>query len=193
MLFNSIHILQLSALLQALQAEDKESAVQCMVLKMLTDFTLMYNACVGVILKRDAEGLGAKGGSPPVTPSVKSGKSVSWAKSVLFRYVNIIFRPGGHGLQLSPHLLTGSPACLDADRRRKTYACSGQSVCIPSHLTCHGVSLLATCGLAAWSKELPRLEQLRHCPSALTTLASDSASSIRLHASNVGDGHCVNA
>ena len=48
--------------------------MQCMVLKMLTDFTLMYNACVGVILKRDAEGLGPKGGSPPVTPSVKSGQ-----------------------------------------------------------------------------------------------------------------------
>ncbi len=76
-------------LLQAMQAQDKESAVQCMVLKMLTDFTLMYNACVGVILKRDAEGLGPKGGSPPVTPSVKSGKSVSFAaKSVLFRHVN---------------------------------------------------------------------------------------------------------
>ena len=79
--------MRLSDVLQALQGRDKESAVQCMVLKMLTDFTLMYNACVGVILKRDAEGLGLKGGSPPVTPSVKSGKSVSWtAKSVLFRY-----------------------------------------------------------------------------------------------------------
>ena len=74
---------------QAVQVKDKESAVQCMVLKMLTDFTLMYNACVGVILKRDAEGLGAKGGSPPVTPSVKSGKSVHLAaKSILFRCPN---------------------------------------------------------------------------------------------------------
>ena len=81
----------LCVMLQALHAEDKESAVQCMVLKMLTDFTLMYNACVGVILKRDAEGLGPKGGSPPVTPSVKSGKSVNWAaKSVLFRHVAVM-------------------------------------------------------------------------------------------------------
>ncbi len=33
-----------------------------MVLKMLTDFTLMYNPCVGVLLKRDAE---ATSGVPP--------------------------------------------------------------------------------------------------------------------------------
>ena len=59
--------------------------MQCMVLKMLTDFTLMYNACVGVILKRDAEGLGARGGSPPVTPSAKAGGAV---KSILFRQVH---------------------------------------------------------------------------------------------------------
>ena len=58
--------------------------MQCMVLKMLTDFTLMYNACVGVILKRDAEGLGARGSSPPVTPSAKAAGAV---KSVLFRQV----------------------------------------------------------------------------------------------------------
>ena len=81
--------------------------MQCMVLKMLTDFTLMYNACVGVILKRDAEGLGAKGGSPPVTPSVKSGKSVSWAaKSVLFRCVHCdVLCPRSDDALLSPQLL----------------------------------------------------------------------------------------
>ena len=68
--------------LQAPKAADRDATVQCMVLKMLTDFTLMYNACVGVILKRDAEGLGARGGSPPVTPSAKAGGAV---KSILFR------------------------------------------------------------------------------------------------------------
>ena len=71
---------------QAIKAEDKEAAVQCMVLKMLTDFTLMYNACVGVILKRDAEGMGARGASPPVTPSFKSGTSGGRTmNSILFR------------------------------------------------------------------------------------------------------------
>jgi hypothetical protein len=29
--------------------------VQCLALKMLTDFTLMYSSCVGVLLKRDGE------------------------------------------------------------------------------------------------------------------------------------------
>ena len=71
-----------STVLQALKPEDRDAMVQCMVLKMLTDFTLMYNACVGVILKRDAEGLGARGSSPPVTPSAKAAGIV---KSVLFR------------------------------------------------------------------------------------------------------------
>ena len=68
--------------MQAYKADNKEARMQTMVLKMLTDFTLMYNACVGVILKRDAEGMGTKGGSPPVTPSAKSAGAVN---SILFR------------------------------------------------------------------------------------------------------------
>ena len=33
----------------------REVLVQCLALKMLTDFTLMYSSCVGVLLKRDGE------------------------------------------------------------------------------------------------------------------------------------------
>eukprot|EP00884_Botryococcus_braunii_P008520 jgi/Botrbrau1/1766/Bobra.0217s0021.1 len=38
-------------------APDHEMMLQCLVLRMLTDFTLMYTACVGVLLKRDAEAM----------------------------------------------------------------------------------------------------------------------------------------
>lgn len=33
----------------------REVLIQCLALKMLTDFTLMYSSCVGVLLKRDGE------------------------------------------------------------------------------------------------------------------------------------------
>lgn len=39
------------------EAPDPETQLQCLVLRMLTDFTLMYTACVGVLLKRDAEAM----------------------------------------------------------------------------------------------------------------------------------------
>ena len=49
--------------LQAIEGcKDNEAAVQCMVLKMLTDFTLMYNACVGVILEEGRRGPGRSEG-----------------------------------------------------------------------------------------------------------------------------------
>lgn len=33
----------------------REVLIQCLALKMLTDFTLMYSSCVGVLLKRDGD------------------------------------------------------------------------------------------------------------------------------------------
>jgi hypothetical protein len=38
-----------------LSAPQKEVAVQCFALKLLSDFTLMYQHCVGVLLKRDTD------------------------------------------------------------------------------------------------------------------------------------------
>ncbi|BDA45426.1 probable E3 ubiquitin-protein ligase HUWE1 [Coccomyxa sp. Obi] len=70
---------------QVLKQEEKDMTVQCIALKMLTDFTLMYNACVGVLLKRDAEGTRGRGSSPPSTPAAP--KADSPAQSLLFRHV----------------------------------------------------------------------------------------------------------
>ncbi|CAL8470976.1 g10518 [Coccomyxa elongata] len=70
---------------QVLKQEEKDMMVQCIALKMLTDFTLMYNACVGVLLKRDAEGTRGRGSSPPSTPAYP--KTDSPAQSLLFRHV----------------------------------------------------------------------------------------------------------
>lgn len=42
-------------LLQAMNPKRHQVLVQCVALKMLTDFTLMYSSCVGVLLKRDGE------------------------------------------------------------------------------------------------------------------------------------------
>lgn len=69
--------------MQVLKQEEKDTMVQCIALKMLTDFTLMYNACVGVLLKRDAEGTRGRGSSPPSTPAAP--KTDSPAQSLLFR------------------------------------------------------------------------------------------------------------
>ena len=33
----------------------REVLIQCLAMKMLTDFTLMYSSCVGVLLKRDGD------------------------------------------------------------------------------------------------------------------------------------------
>ena len=50
---------------EGLTIRQKDMLVQCIALKMLTDFTLMYSACVGVLLRRDAElGSGVRGLSP---------------------------------------------------------------------------------------------------------------------------------
>mgnify|MGYP006983477284 FL=1 len=38
-----------------LSGEGKEVAVQCFALRLLADFTLMYQHCVGVLLKRDTD------------------------------------------------------------------------------------------------------------------------------------------
>ena len=62
--------------------EEKDLMVQCIALKMLTEFTLMYNACVGVLLKRDAEGTRGRGSSPPSTPAAPKADS---PQSLLFR------------------------------------------------------------------------------------------------------------
>jgi hypothetical protein len=65
-----------------LEPEEKDMLVQCIALKMLSDFTLMYNSCVGVLLKRDAEGPRGRGSSPPCTPAAKADAQGS---STLFR------------------------------------------------------------------------------------------------------------
>ena len=53
--------------------------MQCMALKMLTAFTLRYGACVGVLLRRDAEG-GSRGSSPPLrTPGARSADAPAGA------------------------------------------------------------------------------------------------------------------
>lgn len=40
---------------QAMNPKRREVLIQCLAMKMLTDFTLMYSSCVGVLLKRDGE------------------------------------------------------------------------------------------------------------------------------------------
>ena len=45
----------LSVLQGQLPRIDHATIMQCVALKMLTDFNLMYNACVGVLLKRDGD------------------------------------------------------------------------------------------------------------------------------------------
>lgn len=57
---------------EGLSPEEKDELVQSMALKMLSEFTLMYSPCVGVLLKRDAEGPRGRGSSPPVTPVAKA-------------------------------------------------------------------------------------------------------------------------
>ena len=41
--------------LQAMNPKRREVLIQCLAMKMLTDFTLMYSSCVGVLLKRDGD------------------------------------------------------------------------------------------------------------------------------------------
>lgn len=41
--------------LQPLTPAQRDVAVQCFVLRLLSDFTLMYQHCVGVLLKRDTD------------------------------------------------------------------------------------------------------------------------------------------
>lgn len=40
---------------QPLTAAQRDVAVQCFALRLLSDFTLMYQHCVGVLLKRDTD------------------------------------------------------------------------------------------------------------------------------------------
>ena len=40
---------------QGLRAEEQSVLVQCIALKMLTDFTLMYTLAVGLVIRRDAD------------------------------------------------------------------------------------------------------------------------------------------
>jgi hypothetical protein len=78
----SAHVLRLvqksaalSALSQCAQvvgASEKEAMVQCVVLKMLTDFSLMYGACVGVLLRRDTDAAAREAGKTPTKLDVHS-------------------------------------------------------------------------------------------------------------------------
>ena len=59
--------------MQGLGPEEQSVLVQCICLKMLTDFTLMYTSAIGLVLRRDAECASAKFSPRAKTPS-KAGK-----------------------------------------------------------------------------------------------------------------------
>lgn len=60
---------------------DHGTIMQCVALKMLTDFTLMYGACVGVLLRRDMD---LPSRSSGITPS-KASLEVKASPGLLFR------------------------------------------------------------------------------------------------------------
>ena len=64
---------------QAMNPKRREVLVQCLALKMLTDFTLMYSSCVGVLLKRDGEIAAKESGAK--TP----GKGAQTGAGALFK------------------------------------------------------------------------------------------------------------
>ncbi|DBB00800.1 TPA: hypothetical protein ACH3X1_000730 [Trebouxia sp. C0004] len=66
---------------QAMNPKRREVLVQCLALKMLTDFTLMYSSCVGVLLKRDGEIAAKESGMK--TP----GKGTQTGAGALFKHV----------------------------------------------------------------------------------------------------------
>ncbi|KAL0033594.1 hypothetical protein WJX79_006288 [Trebouxia sp. C0005] len=66
---------------QAMNPKRREVLVQCLTLKMLTDFTLMYSSCVGVLLKRDGEIAAKESGMK--TP----GKGTQTGAGALFKHV----------------------------------------------------------------------------------------------------------
>lgn len=59
---------------QGLSPEEQAVLVQCICLKMLTDFTLMYTSAVGLVLRRDLEGASAKLSPRLKTPSSRPHK-----------------------------------------------------------------------------------------------------------------------
>ncbi len=67
--------------LQAMNPKRHRVLVQCVALKMLTDFTLMYSSCVGLLLKRDGELAARDAGISLKTPS----KNSSAPTGTLFR------------------------------------------------------------------------------------------------------------
>ena len=78
--------------------------IQCIAHKMLTDFTLMYTATVGVILRRDAESSSSKGASPRArTPSARrdGGKQAG----ALFRYARLLMMPAPTAVWQAVHYL----------------------------------------------------------------------------------------
>lgn len=54
--------------LQGLRPEEQSVLIQCICLKMLTDFTLMYTSAIGLVLRRDAESMSAKFSPRAKTP-----------------------------------------------------------------------------------------------------------------------------
>ena len=53
---------------QGLGPEEQAVLVQCICLKMLTDFTLMYTSAIGLVLRRDADCLAVKQSPRAKTP-----------------------------------------------------------------------------------------------------------------------------
>lgn len=77
----------------------REVLIQCLALKMLTDFTLMYSSCIGVLLKRDGE-VATK------EASLKTPAKGTHVSGGLFKYVSILGR--------DLHICSTSATCLSA-------------------------------------------------------------------------------
>ena len=66
-----IHVaktLKINSAKQGLGPEEQAVLVQCICLKMLTDFTLMYTSAIGLVLRRDADCLAVKQSPRAKTP-----------------------------------------------------------------------------------------------------------------------------
>jgi hypothetical protein len=72
-----------------LSAEGREVAVQCFALRLLADFTLMYQHCVGVLLKRDTD-LATK----EVRGAAAAGRDGDWAAGELLGERELLYEGG---------------------------------------------------------------------------------------------------
>ena len=119
-----------SPVVQELRPKERAVLLQCIALKMLTDFTLMYTATVGVILRRDAESLSYKGGSPRArTPAARRDSSKQ--TGALFRCARSLMPPYSHALHAAKETLP----CLCLRMLAVDFNSRNNSKYIPPHLT----------------------------------------------------------